>query len=280
MSSLGFPCMHPDSSDYQNPEGYSVELVQQDDVLQITHRLQDAGSLPGQWIQEGLATFFCEVRAPYMLYCRNSACTQSPKLHKEGGLTVDQTVKCPDAQDKTLYFMPGIVLQDDRQVKLDEKTHGVSSIWHDRVVSGTKGTVLAGGNIFEGTDTIVNLLEFQRDENLTGDTCTVIRSEVTQDEDQWRLRVHVSAKTLNALRSEQFPEWNSAFFVGCLARMLDAIKEEFSDKKPTHEALKGLGKMVEDETSKSPPWVDEGDSWNDTLFIASTLYPLMTPQSE
>lgn len=277
MTEQGFPCMSPDTNDYLDPDGYSASLQQTSQELYICHRLRDADSLPGQWLREGRAAFACEIRAPYMLYCQRHAHAELPQ-GVEGGLEARQNIRYPETQDKAIYFIPAIVLQEEATVTLSA-AHGVSPLWQGRTVTAAKGTLLAGGEVFEDMESIVNLIEFRlaKDDELADGT---IQSAVEEYDDQWRLVVSLPQVLWDELRKEQLHrDWRNALYVGCLARMLTAVKENYAEEPP-HEALKVLGKMIEEDLGIAPPWMDEGNPWEDTLRLATSLHKLLTPQAE
>lgn len=276
MKGLGFPCMSPDTNDYLDPDGYSVALQQASHELHVCHRIRDADSLPGQWLREARAVFACEIRAPYMLYCQRHAHVQPPQA-AQGGLEARQIIPYPETQDKAIYFMPAVVLQEDVTVDLNA-AHGVSSLWQGRTVSAAKGAVLAGGEVFEDMESVVNLMEFRLDNELADG---IVQSAVEEYDDQWRLVVSLPRALWDELRKEQLHrDWRNALYVGCLARMLTVVKENYAEEEPPHEALKVLGKMIEEDLGVAPPWMDEGNPWEDTLRLATSLHKLLTPQAE
>lgn len=276
MTEQGFPCMSPDTNDYLDPDGYSASLQQTSQELYICHRLRDADSLPGQWLREGRAAFACEIRAPYMLYCERHAHAELPQ-GVEGGLEARQNIRYPETQDKAIYFIPAIVLQEEATVTLSA-AHGVSPFWQGRTVTAAKGTLLAGGEVFEDMESIVNLIEFRVDDKLGNG---VVKSEVEAYDDQWRLIVFLPQALWGELRKEQLHrDWRNALYVGCLARMLMAVQEDYTEEEPPHEALKVLGKMLQEDVGVAPPWMDEDKPWKDTLHLATSLHKLLTPQAE
>lgn len=279
MIEHGYPRLQPDSYDYLNPAGYAAQLIRKSSQrMDVEHQLQDLKSLPGQWLKEGYASLTCEIRAPHMLYCLRHDHDPTEQEWSEAGnrLTVTQQFDIPHSQDQRIYFIPSIVLNETRVIKLSSEKHGVSDIWNEKTVCFPKGAVLAGGKVFEDIENVVHLLTFRLDPELEEG---VIRGHTEEDDDAWRYVVHVHQKTLSALHSEQNSEWFNALYIGCLAQMLAAIQRDFKEE-PQYEALKVLAEMVRTETGLAPPWETDGLEWDDALKIATHLHSLITPQQE
>ena len=275
----GYPRMCPNSSDYQEPEGYSVLMRQKGSELEVDHKLTDLGSLPGKCLQEGSAILTCEIRAPYMLYSRRHDIEHSEDRSVSGMTIARQNLVFPQCPGQLIYFIPAIVLRQERTITLDSSRHGTSLIWQDMTVRFPKGAILAGGDVFRDVQSVVHLLEFRADESARNEG--VIRGKASEDEDQWRFVVHVHPDKIAALKDERHGAWHNALNVGCLAQMLEAIKKDFKDQEPSYEPLRVLAAMIQEETGKSPPWLTEDDGeWDDTLELATSLYKLITPKIE
>ena len=277
----GYPCLRSTSGDYLDPDGYIVDLSQEGSKLTVVHQLLDADSLPGQWLQEGIAEFTCEIRAPYMLHCQRC---DLPHLElpqpTDGGIQATQYVPVPTARDQRVYFLPAVVLKQERTEQLSTSRHGVSSLWDGREVQFPKGAILAGGVVFEDVQSVVHLLRFREDPSAKDPG--VIRAGPMEIEEQWRFVVNLHPEKMAVLHREANSDWVNALYVGCIAQMLSTIRKDFSEQEPPYEALRVLADMVRDETGKSPPWETEGpnDEWDDTLLIATTLHKLTTPAEE
>ena len=280
----GYPCLHSTSGDYKNPDGYVAELSQEGSRLTVVHRLQDADDcLPGQWLREGVAAFACEVRAPYMMYCKRSDWPSSDlPLLADGVVTVTHDIRIPSVRDQRVYFLPAVVLKQERTETLSSDRHGVSSLWDGRTVRFPKGAILAGGTVFEDVESVVRLLRFK--EGPADKEPGLVRAYPEEDEEQWRFVVELHPDKMTALHRENNSDWCNALYVGCIAQMLSTIRKDFGDenREPSHEALRVLAAMIQEETGKSPPWETEGvnDEWEDTLMIATSLHKLITPTEE
>lgn len=278
----GYPCLRSTSGDYRNPDGYVADLSQEGATLTVVHQLLDAEDcLPGQWLMEGVAALACEVRAPYMMYCERSDLSHSdlPPL-ADGALEVTHDIRIPSTRDQRVYFLPAVVLKQERTETLSSDRHGVSSLWNGRVVRFPKGAILAGGTVFEDVESVVHLLRFK--EGPSDNEPGVIRAYPEEDEEQWRFVVELHPDKMAALHRDSNRDWLNALNVGCIAQMLSTIRKDFSDHEPSHEALRVLAEMIRDKTEKAPPWETEGanDEWEDTLHIATSLHNLITPMEE
>ena len=278
----GYPCLRSTSGDYWNPDGYVAELSQEGSRLTVVHQLLDADDcLPGQWLKEGVAVFSCEVRAPYIMHCERSDLSSSdlPSL-VDGALKVAHDIPIPATRDQRVYFLPAIVLRQERTETLSSEKHGVSSLWNGREVRFPKGAILAGGTVFEDVQSVVHLLRFREDPD--AEDPGVIRARPVVDEDQWRFEVDLHPEKMAAIQREANSDWTNALYVGCIAQMLSTIRKDFSQDEPPHEALRVLAAMIQDETGNSPPWETEGvnDEWEDTLMLSTTLHKLITPMEE
>ncbi len=283
MIGYGYPCMRPTTNDYQNPEGYAVALNQHGTNLEIIHRILNMDCLPGQWLWEGAAVLTCEIRAPYMLYCQRHDYENHGRqqIAPTGEVSVSQSIEFPYTWDQAIYFIPAIVLSQEREVELDSHRHGVTDIWHGQTVCFPKGAILAGGDVYEDMGRVVHLLEFHKGDE-ESDPGIVQQARSSADDDQWRFIVQLHPAKMAALQDNQYSDWRNALYVGCLAQMLVTIKQEFREQPPPHKALHVLADMIEEATNQSPPWKTEDDSsdWDDPLFIATKLHKLITPGQE
>ncbi|MYD91644.1 MAG: hypothetical protein F4Y08_15150 [Caldilineaceae bacterium SB0662_bin_9] len=230
---------------------------------------------------EGVAALACEVRAPYMMYCERSDLSHSDLPSPvDGAIKVAHDIPIPKTRDQRIYFLPAVVLKQERMATLSSTKHGVSSLWDGRQVRFPKGAILAGGKVFEDVESVVHLLRFK--ESPSTKDPDVIRSYPEEDEEQWRFVVELHPNKMVALHHESNSDWLNALSVGCIAQMLSTIRKDFSDHEPSHEALRVLAEMIRDKTGKAPPWETEGanDEWEDTLHIATSLHNLITPMDE
>ena len=280
MNLDAYPCLKADSADYENPDSYSVQLKQNGAQLEVTHHLTEAHCLPAQWLREGIADLCCEVRMPHMLL-------SEPHVESRDLLDVPeygewkhmQRLPLPETGNKSLYFLPGIVLCESREETLDSDKHNVSQLWHGRKVRFPKGAVLAGGTVYEDLEKVFHLIRFEPDDDVPHGP-GAIRSAGESQGENWQFVVYVPEAILEALRDPQFRIWEEALYIGCLAQMLNVIKDEFGNlESPPYEAVKRLGEMLREKANVAPPWeTDEiTDQWHDTLHLATVLRGLRPP---
>ena len=275
----GYPRMCPNTNDYLESDGYSVQMQLSGAELAVIHKLTVPRSLPGLCLEDGSAVFTCEIRAPFMLYSQRHNLELSESQLNSGEINVCQSVHLPYSAEQRVYFIPAIVLLREKTITLDSGEHGTSPIWDNTKVRFPKGAILAGGNVFQDVQSIVNLLEFQVDHSAADNG--VIRSGPSEDDDQWRFIVRVHPDKMAVLQDERYGTWQNVLNVGCFAQMLEAIKRDFKDEKPPHEPLCVLADLIQEETGKSPPWLTEdNEEWDDTLELATLLYKLITPEVE
>ena len=279
-----YPCLRPDSADYLQPDGYSVDLRQDGQELKVTHRLADLRCLPAQWLREGCADLCCEVRAPQMLFSQRFTMEEQPSLPTRGACELLQVVEfmaIPEPGNLDIFFLPAIVLREAREIRLDSAAHGVSSLWDGRRVRFPRGAILAGGEVNEDRDSIVHLLRFDQDDALKDGT---LSGRAESEGDVWRYVVRVPGGMLEDLRNPHHQVWAHAVYTGCLTQMLVAIREEFHDPEQQRPAaVQKLGEMIREETSgkEAPPWdADADEAWRDPLQLASMLRPLLQPDVE
>ena len=273
-----YPRLQGATDDYLNREGYSVELIQEGSWLRVVHRLADADCLPGQWLRQGVADFMCEIRAPYMLYCRRFDLQYAGWSQPvAGGIEVVQDLELPAPEDGRVSFLPGIVLNRERTVALSTEVHGVSALWHGRRIRFPKGAVVAGGVPFNNEQCLVHLLRFREDRTVVDPG--VIRAGPVEEEEQWRFDIALHPDKMAAMQHEANRDWRKALYVGCLAQMLATIRDDFRGREPAYEALHVLAGAVRDKTGRRPPWETEQphQDWGDTLSIATALHKLVTP---
>ena len=135
MTGHAYPSLRPDSADYENPDRYTIQLQQKGKNLEVIHQLDNVHCLPVQWLREGHADLCCEVRAPQMLFNeRYVAKLDRLQIPKEGTWEHRQTFNLPDTGNKSLYFLPAIVLRDARQEMLYCDTHDVTRLWDGREI--------------------------------------------------------------------------------------------------------------------------------------------------
>ncbi len=277
-----YPSLRPDSADYETPDRYSVQLQQIGANLEVTHRLSDTHCLPAQWLRSGLADLCCEVRMPHMLYSRRFVEDENAlQVPKQGQWEHRQKFSLPDAGDKNLYFLPGIVLRDAYELVLDSDEHGLSSLWHGRKVRFPKGAILAGGTVFEDLEKVFHMIRFEVDSKLRGSGKVETNSDPFGD--NWQFVVRVPPDIFEALGNASHRDWEEAFYIGCFAQMLNRIRTEFKNTdSPPYDAVRRLGDMLREEAGVDPPWEtgQDNEEWQDALHLATVLRGLRAPGLE
>ncbi len=265
-----YPRMAPDSADYLRSDIYKVRMEQRDQKLEVIHCLEDANTLPAQWLRDGYAHLCCEVRVPSMLYSDRYRSNYSQvKNPDQGPLEFHQLLDVPLASEKRMYFLPTIVLSEAREEELNSAHHGVSALWDRQYVCFPKGAILAGGIVFNDPNTTLYPLDFVRDDTLQAGT---ISASPNQEDESWKYVVKVPNDLLLALRDPQNRIWLQSVYIGCLAQMLIAVQRDFSDPEiPRPPAVEELGKMIRNLSMHAPPWETEESEWDDTLRLATLL---------
>ncbi len=282
MKLAAYPVLRPDSADYETPDRYTVQLQQTGAELEVTHHLGDVHCLPAQWLRAGLADLCCEVRMPHMLYSRRSiVCRSDLQVPEYGTWEYKQRFPLPESGNKNLYFLPLIVLRDERKLMLNSDEHGVSSLWHGRKVRFPKGAILAGGTVFEDLEKVFHMIRFERGDMQHGSG--IVGSGAEPQGDNWQFVVRVPPDIYEALGDPQHRDWEEAFYIGCFAQMLNEIKVEFKSMEyPPYDAVRSLADMLREKAGVAPPWETDPDNeeWRDTLHLATELRGLRAPGLE
>ena len=280
MKVAAYPSLRPDSADYENPDSYTVHLQQNGADLEVTHCLSESHCLPAQMLRAGMADLCCEVRMPHMLFSkRYKAVRDSLNVPEQGEWEHKQRLPLPEAGNKSLYFLPVIVLRNSHEMTLNSDEHNVSRLWHGRTVRFPKGAVLAGGTVYEDLEKVFHLIRFEPDSEAARGS-GIVKAHGEPQGDNWQYVVYVPDDIMEALGEPQYRDWEEALYVGCLAQMLNEIKVEFKDMdQPPYEAVRRLGEMLREEATVAPPWETDNDNeeWRDTLHLATVLRGLRAP---
>ena len=274
MTAAVYPRLARDSADYANPDGYSVQMQQKERNLEVIHSLKEVNTLPAQWLRDGRAELYCEVRVPQMLYSQPFRCKQSVlEISTHGPLELRQSLVVPHASGKRMYFLPSIVLSEPCGVELSSTTHGVSELWDGQFVSFPKGAILAGGITHEDHESVVFPIDFVQDDSLQAGTMS---AGPRQEDESWKYVVKFSNDLYRALKDSQNKVWLQAVYVGCVAQMLVAVQNDFRDQEIQRPpAVDRLGEMIrampQFSPRLSPPWASDENEWIDTLQLATLL---------
>ena len=232
----------------------------------LRHRVEGA-PLISRLIAEGAANYLCAVSSPISSY-RRTYLSSDPSQR----ISWDT-----DDLGEPPLFTPMIVSVSCFDLTLDQIRDGVHDIWHDRSVSVVKGDRIALGRVVQLKSSILHLLSFHADRNLTGGTFFVD----AEAEQGFRFRVNLDPRLHSFLKYAAKNRIRENIMTHIVAACLALLQREFRDDDDvdggwrSHRNLRALADFLD---SKNLP------HWSDDDFrperVATSLYPHALPPDQ
>lgn len=225
----------------------------------VRHRVEGA-PLINEAIGEGLAQFVCTVASPLSSY-RISHVSNEPS----------QEIRW-DADDlgEPPMFTPMVVVSESFQRKLDRQQHGVHELWHGQTVEFDLGTRLALGDVVLMRSSVLNMLLFERDPDLSDGEFRV----EAEDREGFRFRVHLAPDLHQFLKYDSGDPRHSHIVTHVVGACFSVLKSEYSEDEEEEggwRSFRGLVAMAEMLKARGlPHWSDEDFA---PELAATKLYP-------
>ncbi len=225
----------------------------------VRHRVEGA-KLISDAIAEGLAQFVCTVASPLSSYRISHVSTEHSQEIRWNN----------DDMGEPPMFTPMVVVLKAFQRKLSQQLHGVHELWHGRNVTFELGTRLALGDVVLMRSSILNMLLFERDLELSEGEFRV----EAEDREGFRFRVHLAQDLHRFLRYNAADQRHSHIVTHIVGACFGVLKSDFSedeDEEGGWRSFRGLVAMAEMLKARElPHWADEDFA---PELAASRLYP-------
>ena len=126
-----FPVLHPESLDYENPDGYAAKMVRTGATgIEIEHEI-NRDNLVGELVEKGLAAFFVTVAVKGTIY-RETEIAQKPDIHPgQEKFKAKQTLAIPAFRNNpTVWANCGIIALEDTTLGIDA-AKGLTEFYKD-----------------------------------------------------------------------------------------------------------------------------------------------------
>ena len=229
----------------------------------ITHHIEGA-ALINRMLESGQARYACIVSSPISGYRHTHV---SECQEQEVRWNVDDLGEPP-------LFTPAIVCWTTLELKLSASRDGVHRIWNKQVITLSKGSRLALGNVIQLQSSILHLLSIHLDDSLDNG-----QFEVEIESEPFRFRANVGAMLYKHLRY-QGGEIRRNIMTHIVTACLAHLQRDYDDDDGesgwrSHRNLKAFADFL----------AGNGHGhWTDDDFrperVATAIYPLVLPDAE
>ena len=265
VRSFAWPVLQRGNTSY--PDGsYSAEIEPGKDrrSFRIIHDLRGA-PLIRRLIAEEMARYACTVSSPIASY-RTIHTSASPTHRVEWS---------HDDLGAPPLFIPLVVTTSEVRLTLDAASDGVAALWHGRSVRVLKGSKLLIAPPFQLRSSLLQLLSFELDENLSDG-----QFEVRPDTDEgFRFIVALAGDLHGFLRHPRALRHRRNIMTHIVSAALallhqDYHKDDGEEGWRSHSNLTALADYLE--AQALPVWDDPGFH---AERVATALYPHLLPLS-
>lgn len=267
IRSHAFPVLEPGNISF--PDGryiVSFPSEQNEASFEIIHEIEGA-PLISRLLDESRAKCACAVSAPISSYREVSV-----------GESSSQIVRWePSDLGEPPLFAPMVVSTESYEVELDRERDGVHDVWHGHKIEIPKGARLVRGNIFHLRSSLLQIIDYVRDEDQSPGT---FRVESSQEEGfRFIVRMHPDLHAyIKAHPRDDFTHNTNVHVVTTAFALLQKDYSDDNDEEDggwrSHRNLILLSKLLE---SKGVPLWDNDEFYPER---ALDLYPLKLPVPE
>jgi len=261
-----FPVLETGNLSFPNGR-YIVEFKSGPDQksFEVIHRVEGAG-LISQLISEGLAKFVCMVASPVSSYRVNHVSESST-----------HTVRWnEDDLGEPPMLIPMIVAAKPFSRKLKQEQHGVHELWDEQKINFKAGMRLAVGNVVQLRSSVLNLLSFHENSELSNGTFQA----KAEPQEGFRFRVELAPDLHRFLRFRTDQSSRGHILTHIVSACLSLLQRDYSDDNDeeggwrSYRGLEALARHLE--ANELPHWSDE-DSFIPEL-VATKLHPHRIPK--
>lgn len=254
--------------DMSFPEGaYVVEIEPDRDrsSFSLAHRIEGA-PLIKRLLSDNKAGYVCSISSPSASY-RETHVSSDPKHRIKWD---------PDDLGAPPFFSPMIVSTESYSCKLDSGTDGIADLWHGKYIHLEKGSKLVLGPAFQLQASLLSLLVFKPDDQLSKGQFEV----KPNTEDGFRFNVHLANDLFRFLKYKTEPGVRRNIMSHVVGSALALLQRDYGanvgdDGWQDFANLKTFAEYLKSE---------DLPTWNEDEFrpdrVSTTVYPHVVPRQE